>query len=65
MNTPIIAEFTLSDGNPVSVNLERVDYFQPADEGTLIVFADNVCVTVSEPYDAVAEVLNPERQAGS
>jgi hypothetical protein len=36
----MIAEFTLCDGNPVTINMEQVDYFQPCDDGTLIVFAD-------------------------
>lgn len=60
----MIAEFTLSDGNPVSVNLDEVEYFKASGDGTMIVFADKVCVCVEESYDAVAEVLNPERQAG-
>ncbi|UZW54079.1 hypothetical protein NUH86_11085 [Sphingobium sp. JS3065] len=60
----MIAEFTLNDGNPVSVNLEQIDYFQPSDDGTLIVFADGRHIELMESYDAVAEVMNPERQAG-
>lgn len=58
------AEFTLNDGNPVTINMDQVDYFQPSDDGTLIMFADGRELEVQEPYDAVAEVLNPERQAG-
>jgi len=58
------AEFTLADGNPVTVNLAQIDYFQPSDDETLIVFADGREITVTESYDAVAEVLNPEKQAG-
>ena len=60
----MIAEFSLLDGNPVTVNMDQIDYFQPSDENTLIVFADGRDITVTEPYDAVAEMLNPERQAG-
>ena len=60
----MIAEFTLDDGNPVGVNMEHVDYFQPCDGGTLIVFSDGKKLKVEEVYDAVAEVMNPERQAG-
>lgn len=60
----MIAEFTLNDGNPVSINLEQIDYFQPSDDGTLIVFADGRQLELQESYDAVAEVMNPERQAG-
>lgn len=60
----MIAEFTLPDGNPVSINMGQIDYFQPADNHTIIVFSDGREITVDEPYDAVAEVLNPERQAG-
>lgn len=60
----MIAEFTLPDGNPVSINMEHVDYFQPSDDETFIVFSSGVSVTVTESYDFVAEILNPERQAG-
>lgn len=60
----MIAEFFLQDGNPVSINLDQVDYFQPSDDGTLIVFSDGRTLELTDSYDAVAEVLNPERQAG-
>lgn len=60
----MIAEFTLNDGNPVSINLEQIDYFQPCDDGTLVVFSDGRQLELQESYDAVAEVMNPERQAG-
>lgn len=60
----MIAEFTLHDGNPVSINLEQIDYFQPSDDGTLVVFADGRQLELQESYDVVAEVMNPERQAG-
>ena len=60
----MIAEFTLNDGNPVSINIEQVDYFQPCDDGTLVVFSDGRKLELQESYDAVAEVMNPERQAG-
>jgi len=36
----MIAEFTLGDGNPVTINMDQIDYFQPSDDGTLVVFAD-------------------------
>ena len=60
----MIAEFTLADGNPVSINMDQVDYFQPCSDGTLVVFADGRQLELEESYDAVAEVMNPERQAG-
>lgn len=60
----MIAEFTLNDGNPVSISMEQVDYFQPCDDGTLMVFSDGQKLELQESYDAVAEVMNPERQAG-
>lgn len=60
----MIAEFNLLDGNPVTINMDQIDYFQPADDNTLIVFADGRSLTVMDSYDAVAETLNPERQAG-
>ncbi|ANI80303.1 hypothetical protein [Sphingobium sp. EP60837] len=60
----MIAEFTLADGNPVTINMDQIDYFQPCDDGTLVVFADGRKLELQESYDTVAEVLNPERQAG-
>lgn len=60
----MIAELTLCDGNPITVNLETVESFQPADDHTLLRFVDGRSETVMESYDAVAELLNPERQAG-
>ena len=60
----MIAEFTLCDGSPVTINLDQMDYFQASDDGTLVVFADGRQLELQESYDAVAEVLNPERQAG-
>ena len=61
---PTVVEFTLTDGNPVTINMDQIDYFQPCDDGTLVVFADGQKLELQESYDAVAEVLNPERQAG-
>jgi len=60
----MVAEFTLLDGNPVTINLDQIDYFQPSDDGTFVVFADGRHLELLDSYDAVAEVLNPERQAG-
>lgn len=60
----MIAEFNLLDGNPVSINMDQVDYFQPSDDGTLVVFSDGRTLELMDSYDFVAEVLNPERQAG-
>lgn len=52
------------DGNSVSMNLEQIGCFQPSDDGTLVVFAYGRQLELQESYDAVAEVMNPERQAG-
>lgn len=60
----MVAQFNLLDGNPVTINLGQIDYFQPSDDGTLVVFADGRNLELQDSYDAVAEVLNPERQAG-
>ncbi|MFZ2996810.1 hypothetical protein [Sphingobium sp.] len=60
----MIAEFSLLDGNPVTINMDQIDYFQPSDEGTLVVFSDGRTLELIDAYDAVAEVMNPERQAG-
>tara|TARA_R110000787_G_scaffold208846_7_gene318890 strand:+ start:24573 stop:24758 length:186 start_codon:yes stop_codon:yes gene_type:complete len=60
----MIAEFNLLDGNPVTINMDQIDYFQPSDEGTLVVFADGRAMELTDSYYAVAEVMNPERQAG-
>jgi hypothetical protein len=59
-----VFELTLPDGNPVTINPQLVTCFQSGDEGTLIVFMGGGSVTVTESYDAVAELFNPERQAG-
>lgn len=59
----MIAEFSLLDGNPVTVNMDQIDYFQPSDEGTLIVFADGRALELTASYGTVPEVMNPERQA--
>lgn len=64
MTENILAEFTLLDGNPVSINLDRVTHFEPSDDNTIVFFEGGENVVVMESYDAVAEVLNPERQAG-
>jgi DNA-binding LytR/AlgR family response regulator len=60
----MIAEFSLLDGNPVTINMDQIDYFQPSDDGTLVVFADGRNLELLDAYDAVAEVMNPEKQAG-
>lgn len=60
----MVAEFSLLDGNPVTINLDQIDYFQPSDEGTLVVFTNGSNLELLDSYDAVAEVLNPEKQAG-
>lgn len=64
MEVIVVAEFTLADGNPITVNLQHVGSFQPADDGTLLIFVDGRHESVQESYDVVAETLNPERQAG-
>jgi len=46
------------------VNLSLVFHWEPSGENTVIVFSDDSDLTVRESYDAVSEVLNPERQAG-
>ena len=60
----MIAEFTLCDGNPVTINMDQIDYFQPCDDGTLVVFADGRQLELQESNDAVVVVVDPERQAG-
>jgi hypothetical protein len=44
--------------------MDQIDYFQPSDDGTLVVFADGRNLELLDAYDAVAEVMNPEKQAG-
>lgn len=44
--------------------MDQIIYFQPSDETTLVVFADGRALELTDSYDAVAEVMNPERQAG-
>jgi hypothetical protein len=57
-------ELTQEDGSPVTLNPMVIACFQPVDSGTVIVFVGGGSVTVRESYDAVAEMFNPERQAG-
>ena len=61
----MIAEFALLDGQPVAMNMDQVDFFQPCDHHMLIAFADGRNLTVIDPYNAIAELLNPKRQAGA
>lgn len=60
----ITHQLTLDDGNPVTINPTLVTCFQPAEDGTCIIFIGGGSITVKESYDAVAELFNPERQAG-
>lgn len=39
-------------------------YFQASDDGALVVLADCRQLELQENYDAVAEVVNADRQAG-
>jgi uncharacterized protein YlzI (FlbEa/FlbD family) len=57
-------ELTLEEGGPVTLNPAVIACFQPANGGTVIVFIGGGSVTVKESYNAVAELFNPERQAG-
>jgi len=57
-------ELTLADGKRVTVNPALVTCFHEAEQGTYIVFMGGGSVTVTESYDAVAELFNPERQGG-
>lgn len=51
------------DGNPVLVSTDNVTFIQPADEQTLISFVGGSTLVVEDSFDAVAETMNPERQA--
>jgi hypothetical protein len=52
-----LIEFTLLDGNPVTVDTANLAFFQPSDGGTLIVLGDSAQIIVEEPYDTVATML--------
>lgn len=56
-------EFTLTDGNPVAVNPMLVDYAQPADDVTYIVFNDGRDLSVLEDYDTVAAAIGVARRS--
>jgi uncharacterized protein YlzI (FlbEa/FlbD family) len=49
--------FHLNDGNPIAVNPLLVFYYQPADDGTLIMSPAGACVEVREPFDEVERRL--------
>lgn len=52
-----LIEFTLLDGNPVTVDAANLAFFQPSDDGTLIVLGDSAQIIVEESYDTVATML--------
>jgi len=56
-------EFTLCDGCPITISADAIQYFQPADEHTMISLRNGSIITVRETYDQVSELFNPERQA--
>ncbi|MBB4860388.1 hypothetical protein HNO88_003731 [Novosphingobium chloroacetimidivorans] len=55
---------TLADGKPIQVVVAHLAAWIPSDEGTLLLFVGGGTQTVSEDFDLVSEMLNPEQQAG-
>ena len=53
----IMRDFTLTDGRPVWIRAAEIDYFQAADDGTLIAFKDGRELLVNEDYVEVKQVL--------
>ena len=60
----VIAEFPCVAAVLSPSTWDQMGYFQASDDGTLVVFADGRQPDLQQIYDAVAEVVNPERQAG-
>ena len=56
-------QLTLADGSPALIHIPAVAYIQAADDQTLIVFIGGGSLQVTEAYDTVAEMFDPERQA--
>lgn len=54
-------EFTLTDGNPIAINLALVDYIQPADDLTFVAFNDGREISIIEDYADVAAALGIAR----
>ncbi|GFE77951.1 hypothetical protein [Novosphingobium sp. TCA1] len=59
------ATFTLPDGNPVTVIRESIAYYQPADDGTLIVFIGGSSLQLTESYEEVGPALNKTNTSGN
>jgi hypothetical protein len=52
-----------SDGTAVLVNVDTISFVEPAGEGANIILLGGRTLTVSDNFEAVAELFDPERQA--
>jgi uncharacterized protein YlzI (FlbEa/FlbD family) len=59
----MMIQLQLCDGNPVLVNSDAVEFVQPTEDHTLIVLRGGGALKVSDSFDAIAELFDPERQA--
>jgi len=54
------ATFTLPDGNPVTVNRQAIAYYQPADDGTLMVFIGGSNLQLTESFEEIGPAFKNE-----
>ncbi len=59
------ATFTLPDGNPVTINRQAIAYYQPADDGTLMVFVGGSNLQLTESFEEIAPAFMSEGAASS
>lgn len=58
----MFVELHILNGTAITININRIEYFVPTDNGTCICIINNVdnnfgCFNVSEPYEAVKELI--------
>jgi hypothetical protein len=57
-------QYTLTSGDPVTINLITVAYVTPTADGTTIMFIGGGSITVKEPYAEVAGTQNEAKVVG-
>jgi hypothetical protein len=58
-----IIQLQQADGTPVLVNVDTVTFIQPAGDGANVILLGGTTLHVSDSFEAVAELFDPERQA--
>ena len=55
-------ELSLDDGHPITINVDAIAYFKPTGDRTQILLMSGATLTVTESYDVVAEMFNPDAE---